>query len=160
MAIRSDTITDAAGTGAPNFSQGLKLAGGTSAISEYVGWTDFTPTTTATGGGSYTTGTTEFAKYHINGKIMYIAFKFTNIVVTGTVTAAGFTLPASKSHIFTGANQMNTTDVFLTQSAVDFTLGRVSLNSSAVTEVRFDKINATNFSNNDDLSGIVIVPIQ
>jgi len=156
--LQADTILNAAGTGSPNFSQGLKLAGGSSSLLEYVAWTDFTPTYFANTG--TITFTTELSKYSIIGKTMFLLIRAVSMAYSsgsGAVTL-GITLPASKSHAISTAALTSLMGNDGGSAAVaDIT--KFTLDSTLLTRVSFVKFDGSAWVANDQLNGIITIPI-
>jgi hypothetical protein len=144
--------------GVKTFNDGIQPDNAADTLNDYQEDQTFTPSYTIQGGGTIGSPTIDVARYSIIGKDMFINFAIALGTVSGTVSSFGLTLPASKTMAIT-SGQINL-PCFLTQSAVDFTIGRASVNSSFNTEIRFFKLNATNFSTGDSVDLQVHVPIQ
>lgn len=96
-----DTITDQAGTGPPDFSQGLTLSGGSDALTDYVAPTSFSVTCYDANSGGNSQAQTGSAYYVRIGNVVYFQMKVENVDLTGLTGAntlfVGLPIAASNS---------------------------------------------------------------
>jgi len=70
--LEGDNIANSAGTGAPNFPNGIKLSGGSSAISGFIDWTTWTPVFTFAANAPTPITTLYYAQYMQLNKIVFV----------------------------------------------------------------------------------------